>query len=415
MNEQEKVQGNQTETPKEGKKRSRRNARKTQSQMIQEALGMNPTDIADVEDKLFITRFLDYFADEPLDFVFKEKNVSKYIDKLNETISKLQQGNEEDKLLCMNYEEKRIVSLIQDIINRTENIAVDRGFKTSADKRLRRLSLYTTIPMLALVAIFAFLPGISYYILFPILCVFCMLPQLLRGSVLRKWTRFKEENRTEVYTQNREDVMVLKSFVGDVLNNIRTKLIELKVPLQLIKFVLHSSGYENLKLIDQKAFRGVTQYYYTFAYPEGMEPLPLPENLRTLDTSNTSKESEPPEQNFIVLSELKAENGIITSFVPSLRDKLAGDINAMLNESEFENAPMDFTKIIPNYGENLAIYCKCGELSEIVNVQECTWKNEFKYYLFEGVRCNCGEKVYALSLMDSNEVIPEKLQHIFSS
>ena len=412
MNEQEKVQGNQTETPKEGKKRSKRNVRKTQSQMIQEALGMKPADIADVENKLFITRFLDYFADEPLDFIFKEKNVSKYIDKLNETISKLQDGNEEDKLLSMNYQEKNVVNLIRDIITRTENIAIERGFRTSADKRLRRLSLYTTIPMLAIVAVLAFIPGISYYILFPILCVFCMLPQLLRSSVLRKWTRFKEENRTEVYTQNREDVMVLKSFVGDVLNNIRTKLLELKVPLQLIKFVLHSSGYENLQLINQKTYRGLTQYYYTFAYPEGMEPIPLPENLRGLDTP---KETEAPENNFIVLTEVKAENGIISSFVPSLRDKLAVDINDMLNESEFENSSIDFTKIIPNYGKGLEIYCKCGEPSEIVNVQECTWKNEFKYYLFEGVRCNCGEKVYAISLMDSNAVVPEKLQHIFSS
>jgi hypothetical protein len=412
MNEQEKVQGNQTETRKEEKKRSRKKVRKTQSQMIQEALGMDPKDIADVEDKLFIARFLDYFADEPLDFIFKEKNVSKYIDKLNETISKLQQGNEEDKLLSMNYQEKSIVNLIRDIINRTENVATERGFSTSADKRLRRLSLYTTIPMLALVILFAFIPGISYYILFPILCVFCMLPQLLRGSVLRKWTRFKEENRTEVYTQNREDVMVLKSFVGDVLNNVRTKLLELKVPLQLIKFVLHSSGYENLQLINQKSYRGLTQYYYTFAYPEGMEPIPLPENLQSLEPS---KKSEPPEQNFIVLTELKAENGIITSFVPSLRDKLADDINDMLNESEFENVDIDFTKIIPDYGKDLAIYCRCGEPSEIVNVQECTWKNEFKYYLFEGVRCNCGEKVYAISLLDSNAEVPEKLQHIFSS
>jgi hypothetical protein len=412
MNEQEKVQGNQSEPKKEEKKRSRKNVRKSQSQMIQEALGMDPKDIAEVEDKLFITRFLDYFADEPLDFIFKEKNVSKYIDKLNETISKLEQGNEEDKLLSMNYQEKNVVNLIRDIINRTENIAIERGFKTSADKRLRRLSLYTTIPMLAIVAVLAFIPGISYYVLFPVLCVFCMLPQLLRGSVLRKWTRFKEENRTEVYTQNREDVMVLKSFVGDVLNNIRTKLLELKIPLQLIKFVLHSSGYENLELINQKTYRGLTQYYYTFAYPPGMDPLPLPENLRNLDTS---KVSETPEKNFIVLTELKAENGIITSFVPSLRDKLADDINSMLNESEFENVQLDFTKIIPDYGKDLSIYCKCGEISEIVNVQECTWKNKFKYYLFEGVRCNCGEKVYAISLMDSNAEVPEQLQPIFSS
>lgn len=412
MNEQEKDQDKPKDTSQEDKKRSKKNVRKSQSQMIQEALGMDPSDITDVEEKLFIARFLDYLAEETLDFVFKERSMAKYVDKLNETVSKLQLGNEEDKLLNLHYKDKDIVNLIKSVISKTESISIDKGFKTSADKRLRRLSLYVTAPMLAIVIMLAFLPDISPYILFPILCVFCMLPQLLRGAVLRKWTRFKEENRTEVYTQNREDIMVLKSYVGDVLNNIRTKLLELKVPLQLIKFVLHSSDYENLQLVNQKSFKGLTQYFYTFAYPEGMEPIPLPENLRNLDIS---KKVESPEKNFIVLTELKAENGVIENFVPSLREKLADDINSMLNESEFENTEMDFSKIIPTYGQDLAIYCKCGEISEIVNVQVCTWKAQFKYYLFEGVRCNCGEKIYAISLMDDKSEVPEELQNIFSS
>ena len=412
MNEQEKEQEYTEDTSQKDKKRSKRNVRKSQSQMIQEALGMDPSDITDVEEKLFIARFFDYVAEDTLDFVFKEKNMAKYIDKLNETISKLQEGNEEDKLLSMNYKEKDLVNLVKSIISKAEEIATEKGFKTSADKRLRRLSLYTTIPMLAIVTVLIFIPDISYYVLFPILCVFCMLPQLLRGTVLRKWTRFKEENKTEVYTENREDIMVLKSYVGDVLNNIRTKLLELKVPLQLIKFVLHSSDYENLELINQKSYKGLTQYYYTFAYPEGMEPIPLPENLQRLAAP---KESTSPEKNFIILTELKAKDGIIESFVPSLREKIADEINEMLNESEFENSEMDFTKIIPTYGQDLAIYCKCGEPSEIVNVQLCTWKEQFSYYLFEGVRCNCGEKVYALSLMDSSAEVPEELRNIFSS
>ena len=412
MNEQEKDQDTAEETPKEDKKRSKRNVRKSQSQMIQEALGMDPSDITDVEEKLFIARFLDYVAEDTLDFIFKEKNMAKYIDKLNETIAKLEEGNEEDKLLSLNYNDNEVVNLIKSIISRTEEIALEKGFKTSADKRLRRLSLYTTIPMLGIVTVLAFIPNISYYILFPILCVFCMLPQLLRGSVLRKWTRFKEENKTDVYTQNREDIMVLKSYVGDVLNNIRTKLLELKVPLQLIKFVLHSSDYENLELINQKSYKGLTQYYFTFAYPEGMEPIPLPENLKRLVTP---KESTSAEKNFIILTELKAKDGIIESFVPSLREKLADEINEMLNESEFENTDIDFTKIIPTYDQDLAIYCKCGESSEIVNVQICTWKEQFSYYLFEGVRCNCGEKIYAISLMDSSVEIPDELRSIFSS
>ncbi|KKM20771.1 hypothetical protein LCGC14_1642090, partial [marine sediment metagenome] len=40
----------------------RKTNKKTQGQVIQEALGLNPTDIQEVEKKLFIVRFLDFFS-----------------------------------------------------------------------------------------------------------------------------------------------------------------------------------------------------------------------------------------------------------------------------------------------------------------------------------------------------------------
>ena len=87
----------------------------------------------------------------------------------------------------------------------------------------------------------------------------------------------------------------------------------------------------------------------------------------------------------------------------------------MLNESEFSKTPHDFTTIIPNYSENLAIYCVCGDVVEITNIQICDWKNQFKFYLFEGKECKCGETIYALSLMDESDKIPEELHDIFLS
>jgi hypothetical protein len=244
-----------------------------------------------------------------------------------------------------------------------------------------------------------------------------MLPQFLKGSVLRKWSRFKEENRNEIYTENRDDIAVLKSYVQEVLNNINDKLLELKVPLQLIKFVLHSADYENLDLINQKTFKGLTQYYYTFAYPPGIEPIPIPETLQNLNQpmSTLTKKKEKAEDNFIVLTEVKAKNGVITEFEPRLRKEIAKQINNMLNDSDFANAPIDFTKIIPGYGKDLKVYCECGEVVEIINVQICTWKNEFQYYLFESVRCNCGEKMYIISLTDDTHSVPDELKDIFSS
>ena len=397
-------------------RRSRRPVRKTQAQLIQEALGMKPEDISDVEEKLFIARFLDYFSEETLDFIFKDKSVDKYLEKLSSKIETLG-TNEDDKLLKIKFEERKIDNLVRQVKARSEDAATLKGFKTSADKRLRKMSMMVTIPLLVVITVLAFIPAIDYTFMFPILCVFCMLPQFLKGSVMRKWAKFKEENRNDIYTENRDDIAVLKSYVQEVLSNIRNKLLEIKVPLQLIKFVLHSADYENLDLINQKAFKGLTQYYYTFAYPPGMDPIPIPENLKQLDQPISPKTQMPEEaeQNFIVLTDIKAKLGVIEEFVPSLRKEIAGQINKMLNVSDFASAPIDFTKIIPTYGKDVNIYCQCGEVAEIINVQICTWKNEFQYYLFESARCNCGEKVYILSVTDDTHNVPEELRDIFLS
>ena len=103
------------------------------------------------------------------------------------------------------------------------------------------------------------------------------------------------------------------------------------------------------------------------------------------------------------------------SFIPSLKDKLADKINQLLNDSEFTESPLKFTEIIPNYSEDMAIYCICGEITEISVINICNWKNKFKYYLFEGRQCQqCGDKIYAISLMDEDTEIPEELKEIFS-
>ena len=70
---------------------------------------------------------------------------------------------------------------------------------------------------------------------------------------------------------------------------------------------------------------------------------------------------------------------------------------------------------MPNYSENMAIYCICGEIVEISNIQVCNWKYQFKFYLIEGKKCKCGESVYALSLMDETAEIPEELKDIFTN
>lgn len=423
MNENENEKIEQFEVREQPLRRSRRTrpVRKTQGQILQEALGLNPDALKNIEAKLSIIKFLDYFSEETLDFIFKKSNVDKYIEKISEKIEKFDLGGEEDKLLKKGFEDKKIVETVERLTTKVEEHALSKGISKSIDKRLRNLSFIVSAPLLGIAVIFLILPMIGIpvetFLMFPLLCVFCMVPQLVKNSVVKKWHSFKEENRSEIYTKNRDDFLVLKSFIGEVLANIRSNLLEMEVPLELIKFSLYNRDYENLKLVNQKKLKGLTEYYVSFEYPEGMTPFPIPEMLRQQHEAPLfpeKKKDEKPEKNFVVLTEMKGKDGVITSFIPSLKDNLAEKINQLLNDSEFTESPLKFTEIIPNSSEDLAIYCICGEITEISVVNICNWKNKFKYYLFEGKQCQCGDLIYALSLMDSSEEIPEELKEIFS-
>lgn len=425
MNEVEKEKPETTEPTEEPKRKSKRfrPVKKTQGQMLQEALKLEPGDFKAIEDKLSVVKFLDYISEEPLDFIFKDRTIEQYLSKIQEKVALFDREGEEERLLKQKFEDSNILETIRSIKSRTEEMALKRGINKSIDKKLRRLSLYITIPMLGIAALFLIFPAIGInintYFMLPVLCVFCMLPQLVRGSVVKKWFRFKEETRNEMYSENREDILIIKSFISDLLSNIRSGLIELKVPLELIKFSLFNRDYEYLNIINQRPLRGLVEYYVTFKYPEGMEPLPIPEPFRQQSLPPPpmieEKREEKPEQNFIVLTEMKGSNGVITDFIPNLKDMYSDKINQMLSDSKFSEAELPFEQIIPNYSDNLGIYCVCGELAKVEVVNVCTWKNEFKFYLFESESCKCGEKLYALSIMDENEYIPIELKEIFSS
>lgn len=411
---EERIKSNNSEKEKKKKKKLGKQPKKTQGQMIQEALGLKEGDIKDIEKKLFIVRFLDFFSEETLQFIFKDNILNQYIKEITTYLDTLSLDREEDRLLKQSFESKEILGIINKLKVKAEELAISKGVKTSVEKRLRNISLLLMLPMFIPVAISFIWPDLTYFIL-PILCVFCIAPQFVRRSVFNKWSAFKEENKHEIYSDYREDIMILKNFASELLENIRTRLLELRVPLQLIKFVLHSRDYQNLNLLNQKNIRGTMQYIYTFDYPPGIEAFPIPQQLQqyTEPIFPEKKEARKIEKNFVVLTNMKGRDGIVNYFEPTLKHQLADEINEMLNNSEFSKAPNDFNTILPNYSEKMGIYCVCGELADITNIQICTWKNQFKFYLFEGKTCECGEQVYALSLLDESAEIPNELKDIF--
>jgi hypothetical protein len=408
-----------TEKSKEEKKDSKKGGKKTQAQILQETLGLEPGILENIEQKLFLARFLDYYSEEPIDFIYREKALENYKNQISDIIEKYDTSTEEDKLIKQSFKNKQILETIDKLREQTENIAAEKGFNKSINKKMRNWSILVSIPMFLLIIVFTILPyfdiEINFLYILPVLCVFCMVPTIIRNYLAKKWYNFKEENKMDIYTANREDIMVLKGFVNEVLENVRSRLIELKVPLELIKFVLNSNDYDAVKVINQKVERGTRVYYVRFDYPAGVEPFPIPEELarQYIPPEKTLEEIEEAEKNFVVLENIEAKEGVIKSFVPTLKDSLADSINDMLNNCKFKKASKDIDSILPNYSEEMAIYCTCGEIVNIKSVQICTWKDEFKFYLFEGETCDCGEKIYALSLMEQDQDVPKELKEVF--
>ena len=392
------------------KDKPKKKEKKSQGQILEETLGLAPGALSTIEKRLFVARFTDYFSEETLDYIYRDKHLEKYKVQINEIMKSFSEESEEDKLLTQSLKNKQIFKIFDKLKTKAEIFASENGFKQAIDKKVRKFSLLMSIPMLFLVILFTVInQPWSYYALFPLLCVFCTLSSYPRMYFIKKWQKFKEENKMEFYTKNREDIMILKGFTGEALDNTRTRLLEFKIPLQLIKFILYSNDYSNLKVHTSKTQKGKTQYVLSLDYPPGMEPIPIPEELAQVISESDGH----LEENFIVLKSLKAKNGIIEKFIPTLKEEMAIEINNLLNKSKFSKSSKDISIILPNYSPENAIHCSCGEYVEIDSVQECNWMKSFKFYLFEGKACKCGEKVYAISLMDENTEIPKELEKIF--
>jgi len=415
---------NDTENLKdsEEKKEQEKPTNKPQGQNLLETLGLTTKDQEEIEKKLFLVKYFDLISEQTFNLIYKNKFFEKYTKEFSQRVETLGDYREEDKILKIGFEEKKIIEILYRLKERAEKIAADNGVSKPIEKRLQKLNLAIIIPIFGItiaLMILQYAIAIDLMIFtFPLLCVGCFAPNIIKGSLMRKMYNFQEEHKNELYTENREDLVVLKGYINEILENIRASLLEKKVPLQIIKFQLLSGDYASIQVIKQQVMRGMIgqkQNLVCFEYPQGMEPFPIPEQLQQKYPIPGQKKVEKREKNFVLLSELKTKDGKIESFTPYLKEPLADRINEMLNNCDFTESPKKIENIFLNYSTEMPIYCTCGKITEIQNAQICNWKNMFEFYLFVGKPCSCGETIYALSLMDENAEIPEELNDIFTT
>lgn len=405
------------ENSEKNEEKEERPVKKTQGEIIRETLGLDSDTISKIEKQLFIVKLLDSISEDTFDYIYRHRVVHKYLESIKENLSYLDE--ESELFLQEEYEQNQIEKTVLGLKSTAEKVAQENNITKSLNSRIKQTSFITFIPLIVLmVLLFIIPPDYSFYLMIP-LCFLCFLPQLIRGRIFQKWNEFKEENKKIFYEENREELNQIKDFVQIILDNIHKILLDKKIPLELIKFSLSSGDYKNLKLINEQRMRGgITQYFFTFEYPPGVEPFPIPEIIRDKYMEQVaSKKKTEGADNFLILKNIKVSNGEIEQFEVEFKEKLKKEINSLLNSCKFEKAK-DFSLIMPNYTPENAIHCVCGEIAEFSNVQKCSWSDtesdeKFEFYLFESEKCKCGEKIYVLSPMEEKVKIPEKLKKIF--
>jgi len=356
-----------------------------------------------LELELQFLKILDYVSVEPFVFAFQDKMVNQYTTTVFDPVL---QNNEN---LRTTYENLKVPETFGEIKKVAEDVALKHGVKESFSKRFNKISLTLMIAIFAVLIVVTLIPAMadySTYILFPALFVFCLLPQVLRSQMQKKWNAFVAESMPEFTEQAGSQIKVLQEFNQELIFDLRDNLLANHLPLQIIRFVLHSNEYQGLKLIEESPVQNQTQYLFEIAYPPGMEPIeamPLPQTVEPESDDHDEFAS-------FVIIEFEGESIKDYSFNYLPRDSYDA-VNEMLNETTFadDKQARDFMADL----NSLDLACRCGAPLVITDCKLCKWEKniEFNFFFATSEKCNCGEITYVLCA-DPKDV-PEQLRDFF--
>ncbi len=379
-----------------------------------------------IKTQLGTIRFLDKIITNPFTFCFEKSFLANY---KNEFITKLFtqiQTQDPNNFLQKDYEEQKLDSQIDTVIDKAETLAVSKGIKESPRKKIAKFTFPLTCGLLILyMTLQSYAPEISGYLMIPIFIGLCFLPQILRQRIESKWQNFVKENKDPLENENFELFQSIRKYNQLVLNDLRELLLINKIPLQVFTFYMDSAQYENLIVKDSMNFRGNVQYVVQFEYPPGVEPLPLPPQLNSLQNqqANVSQSNRTTAESvqesidiFHVLHQPSYNpDGQLLEYTQKLIPFEKEDlVHELLNNSAIKKIK-DAEKVIPFFKRNDKLECQCKE-KLILNALAYNQVNgtNFDYYFIESKKCPiCGANNYVLFETANKDPKPEQYKEIF--
>ncbi len=415
--------------PEEEKKDLEREDKSSESPPSTPASAMSSKQIQiqqQIERELGLARFLDYVVNEPFELIYQSALMDKYQSQLIEPIfgdqTKEHELDGKHIQLKEDFTQLEIEKKYKSLIKKSEKIAEkEAGLKAPYLNKIKKLSLsiisVTFVALLIGMAVDNTGTIQSLYI--PIALVLCFFPRLLQKIYLNKWTELKKELEKKLIEERKDELDDVKMFIQYILTDVRERLLENHLPLQVINFMLLSQDYENVKIVTTQNMRSRQHYILQFEYPEGMQPFEIPKQLveKMGTTGSNQVGTDDENDDFVILQNPKFdEEGAIISYELVYPKPITIEgIEQLLDSVEFISVDKP-ELVIPNYTNNTEIKCRCGEpirFSALKTAVSDITGERFEFYFGIGKKCKCGKNPFVLFTSPGNEKTPTELEDIF--
>lgn len=381
-----------------------------------------------LQNELGLVKVLDYIVGESFEMAFQKNVMQMYEEKLVFPLlgDKLTKSGDsiptnEDRGLAFlrdEYVELNIQEKTRNVLNEVENVCRQYGLKEPMVKKTNKI--YSIIMLLMMIGLFSImtiesLAAYSQMIMFPMILVMCFVPQVMRNSVMKKWTTFKSMHKEELQNRVHTDIENIRVFIQDVLDDARERMLANKIPLQHVNFILFTRDYKNIKIIQAQEIRGTLTINAQFEYPPGVDPFPDTIPQATIEPTTTVSTDDENDQ-FIILRNVKFnEEGQLLEYTQSIATSSEmTKIEGILVDCKITpiDRPDEIIKDFPFYNK---ILCSCGEPIQLKEAKYCITNENpaLEFYLIIGNKCKCVKNPFIVFISPGIKDISDQYKSIF--
>ncbi|MHA2001904.1 MAG: hypothetical protein ACTSVU_07440 [Promethearchaeota archaeon] len=369
-----------------------------------------------LEKSLGLAKYFDNIRTHPLELIFQGKLRKKYNEALLHPLYGDQNvpddADEGRTFLHEEYKRLEIKEKTDSIIKTSESVAKSNGFRMHVNRLTQLLPIYMMAGATGLYFLLQWIfPSAGTYLMIGMMLLVCVVPTILTKMLQGRWKKFTVLRTPEIKEIENENLVVLKTYIQEILDDIRERLLALNYDLSQINFMLYSDDYDNVKLVRiQQGTRGrLDNTVLRFEYPEGMEPKPK----STYGTSGIQEDD--TNDQFILLKNAQySYDGKLETFSQNIASDIEEKmIEQLLSISEFSN--VEDKSLVLDEDVSKQIVCDCGNQVSIADLKTATSNlhNDYEFYLIVGKKCECGKNPYVLFNSPGNEKIPDGLKKLF--